>query len=226
VNFDTISQPYPIPGNYLTVNSLFENKGLVAFVPIFLNGNLKNNGIFKDAYISVQGDSAQTITLSEPINEPVHLYSMVNGISYQWMKNGEDIANAIQPELYFNTLQLSDYGIYQCRIETEKETVLSREITIQLLTGIYEDKTLVNLNNCRIFPNPAQNEFNVSGFKFNTYGGTVELYDLNGKKLLENQIPAGFEEINIDISRLQSGIYFCHLVFGDKSVTKRIIIRK
>jgi hypothetical protein len=226
VNFDTISQPYPISGNYLTVNGLFENLGLVNTVPILLNGDLKNSGAINTSYISVQGDSAQIITLSEPINEPVHFYSMVSGTSYQWMKNGEDIPGAIQPEILFNTLQLSDQGIYQCRVETEKETVFSREITVQLLTGIYEDKSQADFNSYRLFPNPAQNQFRVSGFRLNDNGGTIELYDLNGRKLQEKNIPVGYEEINMDVSRLQSGIYFCRLVVKDISVTKKIIIRE
>jgi hypothetical protein len=55
-------------------------------------------------------------------------------------------------------------------------------------------------------------------------GGTIEIYDLNGRKLLERQIPKGSESIEIDVSSLESGVYFCRLNNENISVTKKLII--
>ncbi len=78
----------------------------------------------------------------------------------------------------------------------------------------------------QIYPNPIGNEFKVQSLKFKVGDATVELYDLNGKKLLEKYIPAGSEEITVDVHHLHRGLYFCRLTIGNKSVTKKLIIQK
>ncbi len=84
-----------------------------------------------------------------------------------------------------------------------------------------------------IFPNPAGNEFKVqslpagqAGLKFKVSRATVEIYDLNGRKLLEKQIPKGTEEFTVDVSHLNSGLYFCRIRTEKGSVTKKLIIQK
>ena len=76
-----------------------------------------------------------------------------------------------------------------------------------------------------IFPNPASDKFIVKGLMFKVKGSTMELLDLNGKKLLEKQIHAGTETVEIDVSGLKSGVYFCRLLLEEKSITKKLIIK-
>ena len=77
-----------------------------------------------------------------------------------------------------------------------------------------------------MFHNPAVNEFKVQSLNFKVSRATIEIYDLNGKKLLEKQIPAGSEEVTVDVSSLESGLYLCRLIIENKSVTKKLIIQK
>jgi len=77
-----------------------------------------------------------------------------------------------------------------------------------------------------IFPNPAKDELKIYNPEFTIEGGTIELYNLTGRKLLERQIPLGSEEVTVDVSGLKSGVYFCKMN-GDKySATKKLIILK
>lgn len=75
-----------------------------------------------------------------------------------------------------------------------------------------------------IFPNPAKGKFGIRSLEIGVNGGTIEIYDLNGRKLLERQIPKGSESIEIDVSSLESGVYFCRLNNENISVTKKLII--
>ncbi len=77
-----------------------------------------------------------------------------------------------------------------------------------------------------VYPNPAKNEFRVRSLEFGIDETTIELFDLNGRKLLEKQIPAGIETVEIDVSALRSGVYLCRLIMENKSVTKKLIIQK
>ncbi|GEM_PF-5500925 len=57
----------------------------------------------------------------------------------------------------------------------------------------------------------------------------LDLYDLGGRKvakILEGDYPAGDREIGFDGSGLPSGLYFYRLRFGDKSITRKMILLK
>lgn len=81
-----------------------------------------------------------------------------------------------------------------------------------------------------IYPNPAVSVISLQlppkAFGVSRQSAIIEIYDLNGKKLLEKHIPAGTEEFALDVSSLQSGLYFCRLIVENKSVTKKLIIQK
>ncbi len=44
--------------------------------------------------------------------------------------------------------------------------------------------------------------------------------------MLEKHIQTGNETIEIDVSSLQSGVYFCRLIFKNTSATQKLIIQK
>ena len=77
-----------------------------------------------------------------------------------------------------------------------------------------------------IYPNPATSIINLKSVVCSQQSTTVALYDLNGRKLLNKHIPAGSEEVTVDVSGLESGVYFCRLIMENKSVTKKLIINK
>jgi len=76
-----------------------------------------------------------------------------------------------------------------------------------------------------IYPNPASDKISLQSAVSSQQSVMVEIYDLNGRKLLNKQIPAGSEEVTVDMSGLESGIYFCRLIMENKSVTKKLIIK-
>jgi len=91
------------------------------------------------------------------------------------------------------------------------------------LTGIGEETKALKFE---IFPNPAKDKFNVQGLKFKVGYATFEIYDMNGRKLLEKHIQAGNETIEVAVSNLDSEIYFCKLITEKGNATKKLIIQK
>jgi len=84
-----------------------------------------------------------------------------------------------------------------------------------------------------IFPNPAVSVVSCQLSVVSSESAVVEIYDLNGKKLLEKQIPArpsggpaGTETVEINVSHLKSGVYFCKLNTEKYSITKKLLIQK
>jgi len=54
----------------------------------------------------------------------------------------------------------------------------------------------------------------------------IIISDLNGKKLLEKNVPADRETVEIDVSNFASRVYCCRLNNENKSVTNKLIIQK
>ena len=77
-----------------------------------------------------------------------------------------------------------------------------------------------------IFPNPASSFLILQSSAFILQSSIVEIYDLNGTKLFQKQLPAGSKSIEVDVSSFPNGIYFCKLSTENISVTKKLIIRK
>lgn len=79
----------------------------------------------------------------------------------------------------------------------------------------------VSAQNTRIFPNPVQNQINIQlpdgHYEF-------QLVDLTGNKVKTLQ---GFgNDFKMDVSVLRNGMYFLKIISGNKSQTRKVIIKK
>jgi len=91
------------------------------------------------------------------------------------------------------------------------------------LSGIEEETESLK---CNIFPNPAKDKLQIKCSDFKTENGTIEILSLYGKEILKREIEKGIENIEIDVNKLESGMYFCRVRVDNKSVTKKLIIQK
>jgi len=74
-----------------------------------------------------------------------------------------------------------------------------------------------------VFPNPTTNSVQIKCSDFKTESGTIEILSTVGKKILEKEINKGTEDIDIDLSNLESGMYLCKITIDNRSSTKKII---
>ena len=69
-----------------------------------------------------------------------------------------------------------------------------------------------------MFPNPANSYLN---FATNSNENIdIQIFDMLGKSILRIENAGN----SVDISKLNSGIYFVHIVLGTKKSTKKLII--
>ncbi|KXH84210.1 M28 family peptidase [Chryseobacterium kwangjuense] len=73
----------------------------------------------------------------------------------------------------------------------------------------------------KIHPNPAKNVLNVELSDSSAKNFSIEITDLKGYSVLKTE-----NQHQIDISRLNNGIYLCTVKTGDVSTTRKIIIEK
>lgn len=97
------------------------------------------------------------------------------------------------------------------------------KIDVSSCLGVQDD--IFGSNSIKIFPNPASTEFSIS--QNLTSEGTVELFDISGKKL-RDLFSGNFQTtktINVKTDGMQPGVYFVRINSGGQSVTKKLIIR-
>ena len=72
----------------------------------------------------------------------------------------------------------------------------------------------------KIFPNPTENAFSIHGLKETS---SLAIFDINGRKLIH--VPSIMNNQKVDVSSLQSGVYFVNIASGSNTfVTKKLIV--
>jgi hypothetical protein len=231
-NYDTISAAYPQSGNTLKVYGNLINLGKYYRLSMDLYGNLTNHGSLTDnSLIDVIGQNAQSINLSSAINSQVRFYSMISGTAYQWMKNGTDINGQQSEYLIFPSMELTDYGVYKCRVTVAGNPVYSREITVNQVTEVPPENEIV-ANDFKLYQN-YPNPFNPATIINYAIGSNqfvqLKVYDVLGNEvttLVDEEKPTGTYEVSFDANALASGIYFYQLKAGNYIETKKMVLIK
>ena len=198
-----------------------------------------------DAYLWSTGDTTQSITVdtsgvfsvSVQVNDScwflsntVQTYQAVlnpviqigdelyvsHFYSYQWYLNGEPIIDAIE-QTYCPLIS----GAYSVVVHNSIDCSATSQI-IELIikfwppciNGISEN----SINDLTIYPNPATNTLTL-----NTDLKNTKLTILNAQGQLVQQLSIINYPLSIDISQLNSGIYFLSLTNGTKVVSKKFV---
>ena len=82
-----------------------------------------------------------------------------------------------------------------------------------------------NHHRVNIFPNPANDKFTITNDELNIT--KIEIFDVSGRKLSTNQLIATSSHHLINISHLQSGIYFVKIYSKENQIiTKQLVVIK
>ena len=112
---------------------------------------------------------------------------------------------------------------------TSWDVDFSNIVSDLVVTAQYEAATSVKETvgiTFMVYPNPASSVVNFYLEAGSYHSTSLEIYDLNGRKLLEKKIPTEANEIEIDVSHLKNGVYFCRLFSEKYNVTQKLIIQK
>ena len=131
-----------------------------------------------------------------------------------WVENTElDLTGKTLTALWFNSPH-EGYAV------SNKGTLYKYT---KLTTGVKQKLATAKFD---VFPNPVQSKLKVQSSKLKVESATAAVFTITGRKCLSKYVPAGSSEVEIDISSLNSGMYFCKIQFGDICVTKKIVVKK
>ncbi|KAA8485253.1 putative secreted protein (Por secretion system target) [Arcticibacter tournemirensis] len=84
------------------------------------------------------------------------------------------------------------------------------------------------LSNVKVFPNPVEDQINISYTLSKDANVTIKIMDVLGNEiatLLSQRLPSGEQNHSFAItSRLNSGYYFIRLIAGNETIIKRISV--
>jgi photosystem II stability/assembly factor-like uncharacterized protein len=75
-----------------------------------------------------------------------------------------------------------------------------------------------------VFPNPVHKNLFIKCSDLKTENGNIQILSIDGKEVLKKEIRQGSENIEIDVSHLETGMYLCKISTNNKSSTKKLII--
>ncbi len=75
-----------------------------------------------------------------------------------------------------------------------------------------------------LFPNPTKTSFSVSGIGSGIGSGTVEMYSLNGEKILSQTIDESSKSV-VDVSDLQRGMYLVSISSEDSLTITKVVLQ-
>jgi len=94
----------------------------------------------------------------------------------------------------------------------------------------YKDQTVSSpnliseLGDLTIYPNPTQNHIFINLGQRTSQAGSIEVTDINGRKVLEEHIPAGYQIFRLDVDHLKRGIYIIRWMETERnSKTARMV---
>jgi hypothetical protein len=121
------------------------------------------------------------------------------------------------------------YYFYDWKIEKEKIECISDRVEANASINTVSTSELEGLlTGFTTFPNPAQDEVNISFDALENMDMTVELYDMTGREVRAMKafsVNAGTQVKNIKLTDLAKGIYYIQLSTNGRSIQQKIIVQ-
>lgn len=178
-----------------------------------------STGVYTEVFAGANGcDSVLTIDLTitnanytVSVSSGIHLTSNQPGATYQWLdcSNGNAQIAGATNQVYVATVN----GDYACEVTYQTCSGTSACVTVNSV-GI-EDATNTFAS---VYPNPVNELLTVTLSDLDN--AQFELMDVQGKMIMSSTINNGEQ---IDMSHLESGIYFVRLISNENRMIKRVV---
>ena len=205
--------------------SISNNKiGFVSIVPNMLLIDSYEGQVIDDVdtfRIIVGGSLSLSISDDHPDN------------SYQWYKDGNSIAGAIDRVYTIGNVRLSNSGVYYASIDnnaTQSNTMILRDsIYVFINDTITTDpidtlsSMLVPYSSLSAYPNPVRDILYIANQSNDEIQLSIKINTIEGKLVLHKSDIFIRDRYGIDVSKLSSGIYYVHLMYGSQISTIKIV---
>ncbi len=197
------------------------------FSPAFDSGTTQANGALRFWYY------VSDVTKCGPIRveigsggvPDVHEYSwQLTGMINGWNKVDLKISNATKVGTP-NLNAINWFRIYDSKSGSITTRIDGIEVYNTSLSALNELKD--NEPEASVYPNPVQNQLNISFENSNISPVNLTLFDASGRVVLQKtKIEINASDTRLDVSHLKNGLYLLKITFDEKTITKKVIIRR
>ena len=137
-----------------------------------------------------------------------------NPLTFEWFLNGTLVSTDEDPTGL-------GAGIYDVIVTDANGCTES--LTIDFMTSVNDPEVVKNI---QIYPNPTTTQLFVNIDLPTIEDTQIQLFNLDGKLLLNNNISASQNQIELNVSNFANGIYVLKIAIGDDIVTKRVVVSR
>jgi hypothetical protein len=185
-----------------------------------------NNNLLTQDIKILQGDAYPSV-ITGSYNGRVYIYKY-NGSTYSKTFEKLDYPGAAIRRVYWTTL--SGVDAYFNTWSSSSSDGLFYLLKRQQEVGITNQNEIINEFRLRsIYPNPFNPSTNIKYYIVNSSYVTIKIYDILGKEvstLVNGNLKAGAYESKWNAVNVPSGIYFCRMMAGSFTETKKMILLK
>ena len=217
------------------VNSIFMGyRNFVMFDgdSVLVNSGVKSktisdkNNLFRNNYIYGVKASAPVGTTNTGLAE-VSSGSNVNLLD-SWVRNMINNnfidTNTFKPGILVNT---NDFNEPDFRPTTEYPS--NFKYGVLGFYGVTQVKVVGKVKSVSAYPNPTNGEYTVEFTSTQSFNADVFVTDLNGRmvrKMTTMSVISGNNFVNVNLSDLNSGLYFFHIQGGNNNIVYQVVVTK
>lgn len=112
-------------------------------------------------------------------------------------------------------------------LEKNVVQVLAEIKPLGIRVGIFKETGIKKklLSDLNVFPNPADELVTISYKMVNNLSMMMQVIDLNGRTQLEQDLPGGSQQVNINVSQMRNGIYILRFINKESGVANSESLR-
>ena len=137
-----------------------------------------------------------------------------NPLTYEWFLNGTLVSTDEDP----TGLAVGVYEVIVTDVNGCTQTMM-----IDFMTAINDPEIVKNI---QIYPNPTSDQLFVNIDLPSIENTEIQLFNLDGRLLLNKNISASQNQIELNVSNFANGIYILKITINDEIVTKRVTVSR
>jgi PKD repeat protein len=137
-------------------------------------------------------------------------------------ENGDSDSRTEEWDYTFYVEDIRDLGVAAFIQDRSTGKILQADVNLRRWdVGVEAYKEIPDLH---VYPNPAKNEVYVNLGRIAERAGLLRVMDMNGRQVMTEQIPAGYQVYQLNINQLNRGLYLLYWMEGDqvRGITKII----
>ena len=160
--------------------------------------------------------------VDEATAEDVSNYSIDNDIVVESIS--QHAFNKAQVNITVSEMSFGDFLMTINNVMDESGNVMDEQIVEFSFVGI--DELFVN-GDMKIYPNPADNQLNISFIAKENADLEISLSDISGRTIMQDVYSAsqGVNVVKLDIDNISRGVYLLNITEGNSSLNYKVIVK-